>query len=155
MRRCQTAHGLVALSGAAMLPEGFTRFPWYRRWFGQRSERWAAKYLRRHGFRILGRNIQDKFGELDVIALEGDVIVIIEVRSSESRPTHEIAATVNADKQRRLTEATVRFIKWRRLDGVNVRFDVLALRWPRDQREPEVLHLRQAFQAVGRFQFHH
>jgi len=77
------------------------------------------------------------------------------VRSSETRPPHETAATVNAEKQRRLTDAAVRFVKRRKLWGVTVRFDVLAVRWPPGSGEPEVLHLRHAFQAVGRHQLHH
>ena len=32
------------------------------------------------------------------------------------------------------------------------RFDVLVISWPEDRREPEVVHYRQAFEAVGRFQ---
>ena len=137
-----------------MLPEGFARFPWYRRWFGRRSERWVASYLRRKGFRIIGRNLQDSRGEIDVLAIEGESVVIVEVRSSESRSLHEIAATVDAEKQRRLTEATLRFVKRRKLWNIPVRFDVLAVRWPSGKREPEVLHVRHAFQTSGRFQLH-
>lgn len=138
-----------------MLPDGFTRFPWYRRWFGLRAERWAAKFLKRAGFRVIGRNVQDALGEIDVLAIDGDSVVIVEVRSSETRSPHETAATVNAEKQRRLTDAAVRFVKRRKLWNVTVRFDVLAVRWPPGAGEPEVLHLRHAFQAVGRHQLHH
>ncbi|WP_020473216.1 YraN family protein [Zavarzinella formosa] len=137
-----------------MLPDGFTRFPWYRRWFGRRSERWAAKFLRRSGFWIIGQNIQDTLGEIDLLAIDGGCVVIVEVRSSESRSLDDLARTVNLEKQRRLTDATVRFVKRRKLWNVPVRFDVLAVRWPPESREPEVLHLRHAFQAVGRFQLH-
>ena len=137
-----------------MLPEGFTRFPWYRRWFGRRSERWVAAYLRRTGLRILGRNIEDALGEIDVLALDGDCLVVVEVRSGEGRALTEIAASVDREKQRRLTEATLRFVRRRKLWNIPLRFDVLALRWPPGRREPEVLHLRHAFEASGRFQLH-
>ena len=136
-----------------MLPAGFARFPVWRRWFGLRSERAAAKYLRRQGFRILGRNIDDRLGEIDLLALEGKSVVVVEVRSSESKSFDELAATVNLEKQRRITDATLRFVQRRKLYDVNVRFDVLALRWPAGAREPEVRHYRHAFQAVGKYQF--
>jgi putative endonuclease len=136
-----------------MLPAGFARFPVWRRWFGLRSERAAAKYLRRQGFRILGRNVDDRLGEIDLLALDGKSIVVVEVRSSESKSFDELAATVNMEKQRRITDATHRFVQRRKLYDVNVRFDVLALRWPAGVREPEVRHYRHAFQAVGKYQF--
>jgi putative endonuclease len=136
-----------------MLPAGFARFPVWRRWFGLRSERAAAKYLRRHGFRILGRNVDDRLGEIDLLALDGKSVVVVEVRSSETKSFDELAATVNLEKQRRITDATLRFVQRRKLYDVNVRFDVLALRWPAGAREPELRHYRNAFQAVGRYQF--
>ena len=137
-----------------MLPAGFTRFPVWRRWFGRRSERAAARYLRRQGFRILGRNVDDRLGEIDLLALEGRTLVVVEVRSSETKSFDDLAATINLDKQRRLTDATLRFVQRRRLVNVGVRFDVVALRWPPGAREPEVRHYRHAFQSVGKYQFH-
>jgi putative endonuclease len=137
-----------------MLPAGFSRFPIWRRWFGRRSEKAAAKFLRKQGCRILGRNVEDRIGEIDLLALDGGTIVVVEVRSSETKTFDELAATVNQDKQRRLTNAILRFIQRRRLQSVAVRFDVLAIRWPAAVREPEVRHYRHAFQSVGRYQFH-
>jgi putative endonuclease len=135
-----------------MLPTGFARFPVWRRWFGRRSERAAAKYLRRQRFRILGRNLDDRMGEIDLLALDGQTLVVVEVRSSETKTFEELAATVNYDKQKRLTNAILRFVQRRKLWDVGVRFDVLALRWPAGAREPEVRHYRHAFQAVGKYQ---
>src|SRR5262245_3490245 len=120
-----------------MLPTGFARFPVWRRWFGRRSERAAAKYLRRQRFRILGRNLDDRMGEIDLLALDGQTLVVVEVRSSETKTFEELAATVNHEKQRRLTNAILRFVQRRKLWEVGVRFDVLALRWPAGAREPE------------------
>ena len=137
-----------------MLPAGFTRMPIWRRWFGRRAERFAARYLRRQGCRILGRNVDDRLGEIDLLALDGQTIVVVEVRSSETKTFDELAATVNHEKQRRLTDATLRFVQRRKLWNVGVRFDVIALRWPPGAREPEVRHYRHAFQSVGKYQFH-
>lgn len=129
----------------------FSRFPVWRRWFGLESERIGARYLRRLGFRIVGRNVLDGLGEIDLLALDGDTLVIVEVRSSASRTFGELAATINADKQRRLTDAAARFVQSRRLGSIGVRFDVLAVR-----RLPgmpvEIRHYRNAFPATGRFQ---
>ena len=137
-------------------PDGsFSRFPWWRRWFGNRSETAAAKYLRKLGYRVLARNHHDQLGEIDLLVLDGETLVIVEVRSTASDDLQYVAASVNFEKQRRLTDATLRYLQKRKLlDRIAVRFDVLAMSWPADQTEPTILHLRHAFESVGRFQFH-
>jgi putative endonuclease len=133
-------------------PAEFGRWPFWKRWFGQRSERAAARFLRKLGYRILAANVSDSEGELDLLALDGETLVVVEVRA-RSLPDPQVAAdSVNYPKQRKLTEAAVRFLSRRRLLGVNLRFDVLAIGWPPGAREPTFLHLRHAFEATGRFQ---
>jgi putative endonuclease len=132
---------------------GFSRWPWVRRWFGRRSERAAGRYLRKLGYRIVAANWDDRLGEIDLLAVDGRTVVVVEVRSSETTALHDLAATVDAAKQRRLTDAAVRFLQSKRLLGTAVRFDVLAVRWPPDADTPEFLHLKDAFPAVGKFQF--
>ncbi len=134
-------------------PAGFGRWPFWRRWFGQRSERAAAKFLRKLGYRILAANVADSEGEIDLLALDGSTLVVVEVRSRSVADPQVAAETVNYPKQRKLTEAAVRFLSRRRMLGVNVRFDVLAIGWPPGAREPTVLHIPHAFEATGRYQF--
>jgi putative endonuclease len=131
----------------------FSRWPWWRRWFGRRSERAAARFLRRLGYRLLAANVADTLGELDLIALDGETLVVVEVRSTASDDLVRVAASVDIEKQRRITEATLRFLARRRLLGrLTVRFDVLVLSWPPAAREPLVRHIPHAFEAVGRYQ---
>ncbi len=130
------------------------RKPWWRRWFGSRSERAAARYLRSAGFRIVARNVFTPAGEIDLVALDGTVVVFVEVRSTESADTSRPAASVDDRKQRRLTDAALDFLRRRRLLDHPARFDVLILAWPAGQREPVIEHHRQAFEAVGRWQMY-
>ncbi|MBP5618294.1 MAG: YraN family protein, partial [Clostridia bacterium] len=48
---------------------------------GERGEKLAARYLRRKGYRILERNFQTRFGEIDLIARKGDQLVFVEVKT--------------------------------------------------------------------------
>jgi putative endonuclease len=134
----------------------FTRWPWWRRWFGRRSERAAAKFLRALGYRILAANVADPAGELDLLALDGETLVVVEVRSTASdRPDalENTAASVDLRKQRKITGATLRFLAARKLLGkIAVRFDVLVLSWPPGAAEPTVRHIPHAFEATGKFQ---
>lgn len=131
---------------------GFTRWPFWRRWFGSRSEKAAAGFLRRAGYRVLAANLNEAAGEIDLLALAGTTLVVVEVRSTATDDLHRTAASVNFPKQRKLTEAVLRFLARRRLLGQSVRFDVLAVSWPAGAREPTFLHIPHAFEAVGRFQ---
>ena len=79
------------------------RKPWWRRWFGSRSERAAVRFLKQLGYRILARNYACPLGEIDVIALDGKCVVFVEVRSTESTSVDHAAASVDGKKQQRLT----------------------------------------------------
>jgi putative endonuclease len=135
--------------------ESLARKPWWRRWFGTRSERAAGRFLRRLGYRILSRNFTCPLGELDLVALDRDCIVFVEVRSTETDDALRPACSVDAAKQRRLTDLALVFLKKHRLLDRSARFDVLALSWPVGAREPQIVHYRHAFEAAGRFQMYH
>ena len=133
---------------------GFTRFPWWRRWFGRRSERAAARFLCGLGYRIVAANVADTEGELDLIAVDGRTLVIVEVRSTASDDLDRTSASVDDRKQRKVTGAALRFLKRKRLlDGVSVRYDIVVLSWPPSAREPVVRHIPHAFEPGDSFQF--
>jgi putative endonuclease len=134
------------------MPSASPKLPWWRRWFGNRSERAGIGYLKRLGYRILAKNVRSTSGELDVVALDGKVIVFVEVRSTEGERTDRPAASVGPEKQRRLTELALAFLKRHRLLDHAARFDVLAVGWPADRKEPLIQHFKNAFEAVGRSQ---
>jgi putative endonuclease len=134
---------------------GTTRQPWWRRWFGTRGERAAARYLRQSGFRLLRRNYRCRLGEIDVIALEGDTVVFVEVRSTERSDAGRPAASVNSSKQAQVSKLALHFLSTHRLLNQRIRFDVIAVRWPRAEKLPEIHHFRNAFETVGpRHAFH-
>jgi putative endonuclease len=130
-----------------------TRKPWWRRWFGNRSERAAARFLKRLGFRILARNFSCSLGEIDIIALDGPQIVFVEVRSTEAADLSRPAASVDDKKQQRLTRLALYYLQKKRLLNHPARFDVLTVSWPSEQREPTIAHVPAAFEATGKFQF--
>ncbi len=126
--------------------------PWWRRWFGTRSERAAARFLKKLGYRILARNFSGPLGELDLIALDKTTIVFVEVRSTEDEKVEKTAASVDDEKQRRLTRLALAFLQKKRLLNQPARFDVLVISWPANQREPVIEHHKSAFEATGKFQ---
>ena len=49
---------------------------------GRRGEKLAEEHLKAKGYRILERNYRLKMGELDLVALDADVVVFVEVKRS-------------------------------------------------------------------------
>jgi putative endonuclease len=133
---------------------GITHWPVFRRWFGDRSERAAARFLRKLGYRILARNVNSPIGELDIIALDRDTLVFVEVRSTQGESLERTTLSVDAIKQKKLTSAALEFLSHRRLLDRPARFDVVIVGWPANRREPQVVHYPNAFEPVGRFQMY-
>lgn len=121
----------------------------WNRFLGDRGERAAARFLRKQGMRVLRRGYRTDHGEIDLIARDGDSLVFVEVKA---RRRGQPAEAVTAEKQRRLTLAALHFLKRYGLLDVRSRFDVVAVLWPDDDSEPEIDHIRDAFEAQGRGQ---
>src|SRR5262245_6576047 len=134
--------------------ESPARRPWWRRWFGSRSERAAERFLKRLGYRIVARNYTSPLGELDLIAVDHQCVVFVEVRSTSQDSTARPAASVDDAKQRRLTQLALHFLQQHHLLNHPARFDVLAISWPPERREPVIEHHPNAFPAVGRLQMY-
>lgn len=125
-----------------------TASPWWRRWFGNRSERAASLFLRQLGYRILQHNFSCNLGEIDIIALDDGCIIFVEVRSTESADTSGPALSVDRRKQQKLTKLAQFYLKAKRLTGCAARFDVLAISWPAHAPEPLIVHYENAFDAI-------
>jgi putative endonuclease len=138
--------------GEIMPLAGLTRWPVWRRWFGARAERAAAKFLRNKKLRVLFRNVTLPGGELDIVALDGRMIVFVEVRSTEGIDCERPTGSVDDDKQRKLTELATAFLQRHNLLGHASRFDVVAVSWPANHREPSIVHFPNAFAPIGQFQ---
>jgi len=135
-----------------MTAVGSPRFPWWRRWFGNRSERAARQFLKKQGLRIVASNYSCPVGELDIVAVDGSCVVFVEVRSTESSNLERPTASVDWAKQRRLTQVALHFLRRHRLLGRCARFDVLIISWPEGKPEPRIVHYPHAFESIGKFQ---
>ena len=99
---------------------------------GQRAEDIACDFLRAQGLEILERNFRRRLGELDIVARDGDVLVIVEVRFRASERFGGAAASVDGRKQQRLVRAAAQFLQQRRdFSHLRVRFDVISVSEPR------------------------
>jgi putative endonuclease len=56
-----------------------------KRGWGEAAESYAIALLKKNGYKILEKNFRNKFGEIDVIALDGDTLIFVEVKARSSR----------------------------------------------------------------------
>lgn len=94
--------------------------------FGAEGERIAAAFLARRGWRILGRNVRIGNGELDIVAMDGDELVIVEVRARTVGRVLPPEMSVGPQKIRKLIRAARNYVKAVSFEG-NWRIDVLAI----------------------------
>ena len=114
---------------------------------GARAEQIAADYLQGRGLTILERNFRRRLGEIDLVARDGGVLVIAEVRTRSSKAFGGAAASVDGRKQRRIIRAAAQLLLLHReYAALPVRFDVLIVEGP-TSAAPEVNWLRHAFEA--------
>jgi putative endonuclease len=69
---------------------------------GRRAEDVAATFLKQQGLILAERNYRCRFGEIDLIARDGDVLVFVEVRMRTSRTFGGAAASITAAKRDKL-----------------------------------------------------
>ena len=119
------------------------------RLIGDRGERAAAAYLRKQGMRIIARQHRTPWGEIDLIARDGDWIVFVEVKTRRSTDAGHPVEAVTPDKQKKLTQLALAFLKRHGLLEARARFDIVAVIWADNAKVPELTHYRHAFEPVG------
>ena len=72
---------------------------------GRRGEGLAEAFLRRSAYTIVARNYRCRLGEIDLVALDGPVLVFVEVRSRNGPAFGTPLESVDARKQLRLADA--------------------------------------------------
>ncbi len=118
----------------------------WNRLLGTCGEREAARYLRDRGLKIVQSSYRTNHGEIDLVAVEGDVIVFVEIKTRRQGTPSE---AVTLEKQRRLTLAALHFLRKHNLLEQRSRFDVVSILWPDLDQKPDIDHIRNAFKAVG------
>jgi putative endonuclease len=94
---------------------------------GRRAEAEAVAHLESRGLELLERNFRCRGGEIDLVMLDGQTLVLVEVRSRGSAAFGGAAASVDGRKQRRLILAARRLLLVRpAYRALSARFDVVA-----------------------------
>jgi putative endonuclease len=122
------------------------------RGLGADGETLARRYLSRLGLKILAENYRCPAGEADLVALDkstrktlgAETVVFVEVKTRASDHFSDPESAVDADKRRRMRKIANYYLSTRGSDGLNVRFDIVAIVCPPGE-EPHIRHIPDAF----------
>ncbi len=114
---------------------------------GRWGEERAARFLRRRGWRIIESNYSCRFGEIDLIAVRGETLAFVEVKTRKDASHGEAREFVTAAKQQRLLAAASLYLSEHDSD-LQPRFDVIEIYAPQgsETRFPKINHIENAFE---------
>lgn len=119
---------------------------------GERGEDAATRHLKRSGYKIVFRRHRQRYGEVDIIAVDDQTVVFVEVKTRRDASLGRPAEAVDTERQHRQTRAALAFLKSHGLLEYASRFDVVEVIWPINHRRPSIRHIKNAFEAVGQRQ---
>lgn len=115
---------------------------------GRKGEEAAAAFLERVGFRILDRNWRHRSGELDIVAIEGETLVLCEVKTRRGVSTGSPEESVTPTKQKRIARLAAAYLAGMADAPGSVRFDVVSIMVLGEDRAL-LRHHRGAFEVSG------
>jgi putative endonuclease len=113
---------------------------------GKQGEEMAAAFLAGAGYRIVERNYRCPFGEIDIVAEEGKVLVFVEVKSRRSEAFGDPQLAVGRQKQQKLSRIAMHYLAERGQGHRLARFDVVSVKWLPEGRRIELI--RNAFEMA-------
>lgn len=115
--------------------------------FGSLGEHFAKGYFTRLGYKILKAPFRCRMGEIDLIGMDEDTVVFIEVKTRRSKRYGSPLEAIDRNKQRQIIKTARYYLCFiHRRPYRFCRFDVLGIVQGPQGTEPEVIHLKNAFQ---------
>lgn len=93
---------------------------------GQRGEQIAQTFLKNKGYKILHVNWRNRKLEIDIIAMDGETLVFVEVKTRQTHIFGEPEDAVDYKKQRSLIHAANAFVLKYRFEN-DARFDIISI----------------------------
>lgn len=114
---------------------------------GKKGEDLAVELLISKGYKILARNWRSGHKEIDIVALDGDILVAVEVKTRKSNTFGEPDIAVGVMKQRMLIWAADAYIRYHNMD-LDVRFDIISI--VITDKGQHIEHIEDAFVVTGK-----
>lgn len=119
---------------------------------GKVGEEYTAKFLRRNKYRILERNMRNKYSEIDIIAENKEYIIFVEVKTRTGEGSPRPADAVNIRKQQMIQRAAKYYLTYTNQSSKQPRFDVAEVFLSADNNKPyKINYIENAFIQGGNY----
>ncbi len=116
-----------------------------RQRLGDFGERTAAAHLQAKGYRIIDRKYRVRDVEIDLIALDGDAVVFVEVRTRRGAYPGMAALSITRKKAAKLLFGVERYVETHpEVADLPLRIDVVAIELGADGKMRDVIHIEDA-----------
>lgn len=118
--------------------------PHYKQRTGDKGEDYACDLLIESNFTIIERNYHFGHGEIDIIAMDGEVLVFIEVKARKNLEFGDPIQGVTKNKQRQIRKIAEGYLMEKKISDVDCRFDVVGVLL-RGNEAPKMNRIENAF----------
>ena len=94
---------------------------------GKLTEKHACDFLKEHGLKLVTSNYHSRFGEIDLIMTDDQVLVFVEVRFRSNNLFGGAISSITPAKQRKISLTAMQFLQKNNKTDALCRFDVVAI----------------------------
>ncbi|SHE59613.1 putative endonuclease [Seinonella peptonophila] len=98
-----------------------------RKAIGRYGETLAASHLEKLGYQVIERNWTSRLGELDIIAISDNQVIICEVRTTTQTYFGYGFQSVDRKKQQKLQRLALQYVAEKGWSHLNIRMDVISV----------------------------
>ena len=112
--------------------------------FGKHGEELATQFLSKHGYKIIDRNFRIRGGEIDIVALQANTLVIVEVKTRTSHKFGLPEESITRYKLKFLERAAKFYQSSRRNLPLAERIDIVTVDFTDSQGYPKIQLIKNA-----------
>ena len=110
---------------------------------GKQGEEIATNFLIKKDYKIIQRNYNTKYGEIDIICRHDNILVFVEVKIRSSYNTTQIYDSISSVKIEKIRKTALLYLQQTNQEDITCRFDVVFIM---GKKEPyKIIHIENAF----------
>lgn len=109
--------------------------------YGKIGEELAEQYLIRKDYYILAKNYHSRFGEIDIIAADGDSIIFVEVKTRTQNMFGSPLEAITKQKLFKMVKTSQFYLSQRSLHSKPYRYDAIEIIFGKEDDRPVINHL--------------
>lgn len=109
---------------------------------GKLGESLAAQYLQKCGYSIIERNFRIRYGEIDIIARDGDTLVFVEVKTRNSTQFGLPEEAITPQKLHELLQTAAFYNTRHNTHTTKQRMDLIAIRMGKNSIMEDLKHIQ-------------